>query len=90
MVFNAPVYKSTLANNNPSAAAQSYSWFCHERGVALVMQREPTVHSDYVILETGWGILVDVVFNFVERLIAPITLGGGTSTDVYNVGVRAA
>lgn len=88
MVYNAPVYKSSLANNNPSAANQSYSWFCHKRGVALIVQRKPTVHSQYIILETGWGVLTDVIYQFAERLIAPLTLGGGTSTDVFNVAVR--
>lgn len=85
MVYNAPVYKSSLANNAPSSAGTSYSWFCHERGVALIMQREAVVNSDYVILETGWGVLVYSIYNFAERLIAPSTLGGGTSTDRFNV-----
>ena len=84
MVYNAPVYKSSLANNNPSSAGTSYSWFCHTRGVALIMQEEAVVNSDYVILETGWGFLVYSIYNFAERLIAPSTLGGGTSTDRFN------
>lgn len=86
--YGAPVYVSALANNNPSAANQSYSWLCHRRGVALVRQRRPTVHTQYVILETGWGVLVDLIYNFVERLIGPLDLGGATSTDQFNVGVR--
>lgn len=87
MVYNAPVYMSSLANANPSTANSSYSWFCHTRGVALIMQREAVVNSDYVILETGWGVLVYSIYNFAERLIAPATLGGGTSTDRFNVSV---
>lgn len=90
MVYNAPVYISTLANNNPAAANQSYAWFCHKNGVALIVQRKPETHTDYIILETAWGVLVDVIYQFAERLIAPATLGGGTSTDAHNVGIRAA
>lgn len=89
-VYGASVYESSLANNNPSAANQSYCWFCQKRGVALIMQRKPQTHVDYIILETGWGVLVDVIYQFAERLIAPSTLGGGTSDDRFNVGVRAA
>lgn len=88
--YGARVYVSSLANNNPSAANQSYTWFCHERGVVLIRQRKPTVHSQYVLLETGWGVLVDVIYQFAERLIAPSTLGGGTSDDRFNCGVRGA
>jgi len=90
MVYGAPVYMSSLADNNPAAASQSYSWFCHKRGVALIRQRMPRTHVDYVLLETGFGVLVDVIYQFAERLIAPKTLGGGTSSDVFNVGVRGA
>jgi hypothetical protein len=89
-VYGAPVYESSLANNNPAAANQSYSWFGHKRGVALIMQRKPQTHVRYEILETGWGVLVDVIYNFAERLIAPSTLGGGASDDRFNVGLRAA
>lgn len=87
MVYNAPVYKSSLANNNPSSAGTSYSWFCHTRGVCLIMQREAVVNSDYVILETGFGVLIYSLYNFAERLIAPSTLGGGTSNDRFNVSL---
>lgn len=86
--YGCQVYVSSLANNNPSTANQSYSWLCHPRGVALIRQRKPTVHTQYVILETGWGVLVDLIYNFAERLIAPLTLGGGTSTDQFNSAVR--
>lgn len=90
MVYGAPVYVSSLANNNPSAANQSYAWFCHEDGVALIMQRKPVTHVDYIILEGGWGVLTDVIYQFAERLLPPSTLGGGTSDDRFNVGIRAA
>ena len=86
--YGAPVYSSTLTANSPNVSGQAYGFFCHKRGIALVMQRAPRVHDQYVLLETGWGVLVDVIYNFAERLIAPKTLGGGTSDDKFNVGLR--
>lgn len=86
--FGAVVYVSSLAENNPSTADQAYSWFCHQRGVALIRQRRPTAHIQYVILETAWGVLTDMIYQFAERLIAPKDLGGGTSVDTHSVGVR--
>lgn len=88
MIYNAPVYKSTFVSNNPNVAGQAYNWMSHQRGVALIIQRQPTIHSDYILLETGWGVLVDVIYQFATRLIAPKTLGGGTSNDHFNVGMR--
>jgi hypothetical protein len=90
MVYNAPVYKSTLANNTPAAASQSYSWFCHKRGVALIMQLVPTVRTQWIILEDGWGVLTTCIYQFAERLIAPKTLGGGSSDDTFNVALQGA
>lgn len=89
-IYGCPVYVSSLANGNPSATGQSYSWLCHRRGVVLIIQRNPTPHVDYVILETGAGVLVDVIFQHAERLIAPSTLGGGTSDDRFNVAVAGS
>lgn len=89
MLFGAKVYESTLADNSPAAASQSYVWFCHKRGVALIRQRRPTVHTQYILLEIGWGVLVDELYQFAERLIAPKTLGGGTSDDRFNVALAA-
>jgi hypothetical protein len=88
-IFGAKVYESTLADANPSAANQSYVWFCHKRGVALIRQRMPTVHTQYVLLETAHGVLVDELYQFAERLIAPKTLGGGTSDDRFNTSIAA-
>jgi hypothetical protein len=86
--YGSPVYMSTLAANNPNVAGQAYGWYSHKRGVALIMQRMPTVHTQYIMLETGWGVLVDVIYNFVTRLIAPKTLGGGSSDNKFNTGLR--
>ena len=90
-VYGATTHVSSLANNNPSAAAQSYSWFCHKRGVALIMQQSPKVmppwwNTDYF----GWDVVVKTIYQFAERLLAPSALGGGSSDDRANVGVRGA
>lgn len=89
-VYGARVVVSSLANNNPAASGQSYSWFCHRKGVVLIMQRTPSIHTQYEVLEIGWGVVVDVIYQFAERLIAPSTLGGGASTDRFNVSVAGA
>jgi hypothetical protein len=90
-VFGAMAHVSSLANNNPSTAGQSYSWFCHKKGVALIMQQSPQVkplwwNTDYF----GWDTVISTIYQFAERLIAPSTLGGGTSDDRFNVAVRGA
>ena len=87
-LYGAKVAVSTLAANSPAVAGQAYGWFCHKRGVALVIQREPRVHDQYVLLETGWGVVVDVIYNFAERLILPKTFGSTSPDDTYNVGLR--
>ena len=87
-VYGAPMYVSTLAANSPAVTGQAYGWACHKRGTALIIQRDVRVHEQYVLLETGTGVLADVIYNFAERLIAPKTLGGGTSDDKFNVGLR--
>jgi hypothetical protein len=87
-IYGANMYVSTLAANSPAVAGQAYGIAGHRRGVALIIQRDVRVHEQYVLLETGTGILADVVYNFAERLIAPKTLGGGTSDDKFNVALR--
>jgi hypothetical protein len=89
-VYGATPHVSALANNNPAAAGQSYSWFCHKRGVALVMQRAPTPHMLYDLLNIGEGVVVDTIYNFVERSILPSTLASTVPDDRFNVGVRGA
>lgn len=87
-LYGAPMYVSTLAATNPGVAGQSYGWYCHKRGVALIIQRDVRVHEQYVLLETGTGVLADVVYQFAERLIVPKTLGGASPDDAFNVGLR--
>lgn len=89
-VYNAPVYKSSLMNNNPAAASQSYGWFCHKNGVALIVQRTPQVHSQYSTGEFGWITMIDFIYQFAERSISTSALGGGTENDRFNVAVLGA
>jgi hypothetical protein len=88
--YGADVYVSSLANNNPSSANTSYSWFCQKRGVALIEQRKPMVHVDYDINNLGTAVAIDVIFQHAERLITPSTLGGGTANDRFCCGIRGA
>jgi len=90
MVYGAPVHISTLANNNPSAASQAYAWFCHKKGVALIVQQTPKVHTDYTILETGWTVLGNTIYNFAERLILPKTAASTSPNDNFNVAVATS
>lgn len=87
-IYGAPMYVSTLAATNPAVSGQAYGWYCHKRGVALIIQRDVRVHEQYILLETGTGVLADVIYQFAERLIAPKTLGGGTSDDKFNCALR--
>ncbi len=89
-VYGSPMYVSTLAGNNPGVTGQAYGWACHKRGVALVIQRDIRVHEQYILLETGTGVLADVIYNFMERLIQPKTLGGAGSgrDDKFNCGLK--
>jgi hypothetical protein len=92
MLYGFKVMVSNLAYNNPTgglAAGQSYNWFCHKRGVALVMQRAPQVHTQYIILETADGVLIDAIYNFVLRTLPPSTLGGGTADNKFCYAIRA-
>lgn len=85
-----PVYLTSLWNNIPAAAGQSYAWFCHRDGVTLAIQANPEVHLQWDSLNIGWICMADVIYGFIERLIAPATLGGGTSDDKFNVAVHCS
>lgn len=87
-VYGATTHVSTLASNSPSTAGQSYSWFCHKLGTALIMQRGPTPHVQWENLEIGWGVVVDIMFGLVERLILPKTLASTTPSDIFSVGLK--
>lgn len=89
-VYGAPVHISTLADNNPAAANQAYAWFCHKRGVALIVQQAPKIHIDYTILETGWTVLGNTIYNFAERLILPKTAASTSPNDNFNVAIATS
>ena len=88
-VYGAATHISSLASANPGTAGQSYAWFCNKQGVALVMQRAPTTHTQWENLEIGWGVVGDTIYNFAERLKLPKTLASVTPNDNYNVGIRS-
>jgi hypothetical protein len=79
---------STLCSNNPSTASQSYSWICGKQGVALIVQRDITPHAQWENLEIGWGVVVDMMYGFIERLILPKTLGSVTPSDIFNCALK--
>jgi len=83
-VFGAPTHVSTRASNNPSTSGQSYSWFCHRRGVALIVQQTPNVQSHWIPLELGFGTTADIIYQFAERLILPKGAASTTPADTFN------
>ena len=90
-IYNMPVHMSTLAYANPSGGAtagQAYAWMAQKEGVFLIMQRQPTIHTQYVILETAWGVLVDMLYNFATKTFVPKTLGGTTAADLKTVAMK--
>lgn len=87
-VYSAKMAVSTLAANSPGVSGQAYGWFCHKRGVALIIQRDIRVHEQYILLETGTGVLADVIYQFAERLILPKTFASTSPDDKFNVGLR--
>ena len=90
MVYGATPHVSTLASNNPSTAGQSYGWFCHKRGVALVIQQTPKVHTQWENLEIGWGVVTDVIFGFIVHLILPKATDSTSPNDNFNVSISSA
>jgi hypothetical protein len=86
-VYGASPAVSTLASGNPSTAGQSYSWFCHKRGVALAMQRTPMIHTQWENLEIGWGVIADAIYGLTERDILPKTLDSASPNDNFNVSI---
>ena len=87
-MYGAKIAVSNLAANNPGVAGQAYGAFSHKRGIALIIQREPQIHTQWQLLDDGWAVVVDVIYDFAERLIGPRNLGGTTSDDTYNCGLR--
>lgn len=84
-IFNAKVYKSTLVR--APSAGQAENWCCHPLGVYYCSQDMKT-RSDFVIERDADVVLATHIYGFAEALQPPITAGGGTATDVFNVLVN--
>lgn len=83
-VFNAPVYKSTLVR--APSAGQADNWFCHKLGVYYCSQQMKT-NSQLVIERDADVFLATHIYGYAEALQPPVTAGGGSATDVFNVVV---
>ena len=90
MAYGAKVHISTLAGNNPAAANQAYGWYCHKKGVVLIQQQKVQIHTQYTILEVGWTVLGNTIYNFAERLILPKTAASTSPNDAFNVSVATS
>ncbi len=87
-LYGAKVMQSTLTAANPNVAGQAYGWHSGKRGVALVVQRKPNTNTQHIPLEIGEAVVIDVIYNFATRSIQPKTLGGATSDNKFNVGIK--
>lgn len=81
-VFNAPVYITTLVR--APAAGQAENWFCHPLGVYYCSQQTKT-NSQTVIERDADVFLATHIYGYAEALQPPVTSGGGTATDIFNV-----
>ena len=84
-IFNAPVYKTTLVR--APAGGQAENWFCHKKGVYYCSQDLKT-RADFVIERDSDVVLATHIYGYAEALQPPVTAGGGTATDVFNVLVN--
>jgi hypothetical protein len=84
-VFNAPVYVTTLVR--APSAGQAENWFCHKLGVYYCSQQMKT-NSQLVIERDADVFLATHIYGYAEALQPPVTAGGGTATDVFNVLVN--
>ena len=82
MVANTKVYKTTLVR--APSAGQAENWFSHKTGVYYCSQQLRT-KSDFVIERDADVVLATHIYGYAEALQPPITAGGGTATDVFNV-----
>lgn len=91
-IYGFDFYQSNLAYGTVASGltnGQSKNFFCHKKGIILVMQRQPTVHTQYLITEFGDGVMIDMIYNFLERHLTPSTLGGGTAVDKFDYSIWA-
>lgn len=81
-IFNAKVYKSTLVR--APSAGQADNWFCHRDGVYYCSQQLKT-NSQFVIERDSDVFTATHIYGYQEALQPPVTSGGGTATDIFNV-----
>ena len=81
MLLGAPVYVSTLVRTASSGAD---NWFCHKNGVYYCDQQTKT-NSANVIERDADVFLATHIYGYAEALQPPVTAGGGTATDIFNV-----
>lgn len=84
-VFNAPVYITTLVR--APSAGQAENWFCHKTGVYYCSQQMKT-NAQFIIDKDGDAFTATHIYGYAEALQPPVTAGGGTATDIFNVLVR--
>ena len=83
-LYNAPIYKTTLVR--AAAAGQADNWFCHKLGVYYCSQLMYN-RVAFSINQDSDVSLHGHVYGYAEALQPPITAGGGTATDIFNVVV---
>ena len=84
-ILNARVYKTTLVR--APAGGQAENWFCHKKGVYFCSQDMKT-RSQFSIHQDADVVLATHIYGYAEALQPPVTAGGGTATDVFNVLVN--
>ena len=84
-ILGASTHITTLVNS-PSAG-QAECWYCQKDGVALIVQDTKT-HGEYVIERDAFVVLSTNLYGYTEVLIPPVTAGGSTATDAFDVLLR--
>ena len=83
-LYRAGIHVTTLVR--AAATGQADNWFCHPLGVYYCSQQLKT-NSQLVIERDSEVFLATHMYGYAEALQPPITAGGGTATDVFNVVV---
>ena len=86
MIFNAPVYITTLVR--APAASQAENWFCHPLGVYYCSQQMKTNSPQFSIHQDADVFSATHIYGYAEALQPPVTAGGAAATDIFNVLVR--
>jgi len=84
-IFGARVYRTTLVR--APSAGQAENWFCHRDGVYYCTQAT-RARTEFVIERDSDVFLSTHIYGYAEALQPPVTAGGGTATDVFNVLVN--